>query len=66
MFLVLYGDNNAAVIKDQVMANHSLDKEKIKILLLEGVHPGTVESFKSAGYSNIDYLKTSLAEEELK
>lgn len=48
------------------MANHSLDKEKIKILLLEGVHPGTVESFKSAGYSNIDYLKTSLAEDELK
>ncbi len=48
------------------MANYSLDKEKIKILLLEGVHPGTVESFKSAGYSNIDYLKTSLAEDELK
>ncbi|PSJ36791.1 phosphoglycerate dehydrogenase [Zobellella taiwanensis] len=48
------------------MANYSLDKEKIKILLLEGVHPGTVESFKMAGYSNIDYLKTSLAEDELK
>ncbi|OIN12468.1 phosphoglycerate dehydrogenase [Oceanisphaera psychrotolerans] len=48
------------------MANYSLDKEKIKILLLEGVHPGTVESFKNAGYSNIDYLKTSLAEDELK
>ncbi|WP_445397703.1 phosphoglycerate dehydrogenase [Zobellella sp. An-6] len=48
------------------MANYSLDKEKIKILLLEGVHPGTVDSFKNAGYSNIDYLKTSLAEDELK
>ncbi len=48
------------------MANYSLEKEKIKILLLEGVHPGTVESFKAAGYSNIDYLKTSLGEDELK
>ncbi|WP_417614676.1 phosphoglycerate dehydrogenase [Oceanisphaera sp.] len=48
------------------MANHSLDKEKIKVLLLEGVHPGAVEMFKNAGYSNIDYLKTSLAEDELK
>ena len=48
------------------MAHHSLEKEKIKILLLEGVHPGAVEMFKNAGYSNIDYLKTSLSDDELK
>ncbi|WP_319783646.1 phosphoglycerate dehydrogenase [Oceanisphaera sp. IT1-181] len=48
------------------MAIYSLDKDKIKILLLEGVHTGAVEMFKNAGYSNIDYLKTSLTDEELK
>lgn len=48
------------------MAHYSLDKDKIKILLLEGVHPGAVEMFKNAGYSNIDYIKTSLSDEELK
>ncbi|ART78945.1 phosphoglycerate dehydrogenase [Oceanisphaera avium] len=48
------------------MAHYSLDKDKIKILLLEGVHKGAVEMFKNAGYSNIDYLKTSLTDEELK
>ncbi|NLJ93853.1 MAG: phosphoglycerate dehydrogenase [Aeromonadales bacterium] len=48
------------------MAHYSLDKDKIKILLLEGVHPGAVEMFKNAGYSNIDYIKTSLSDEDLK
>lgn len=48
------------------MAHYSLEKDKIKILLLEGVHKGAVEMFKNAGYSNIDYLKTSLSDKELK
>ena len=48
------------------MAHYSLDKDKIKILLLEGVHTGAVEMFKNAGYSNIDYIKTSLSDEDLK
>ncbi|MGY3867398.1 phosphoglycerate dehydrogenase [Aeromonas bivalvium] len=43
----------------------SLDKDKIKVLLLEGVHPNTVETFRAAGYTNMDYLKTSLSEEDL-
>ncbi|GAA6203322.1 phosphoglycerate dehydrogenase [Thalassotalea sp. SU-HH00458] len=47
------------------MSNKSLAKEKIKILLLEGVHQSAIEELKSQGYSNIEYLKTSLAEEEL-
>jgi len=47
------------------MSNPSLAKEKIKILLLEGVHQSTLEELKSQGYSNIEYVKTSLAEEEL-
>ena len=47
------------------MSRVSLEKDKIKILLLEGVHPNTVDTFKAAGYSNIEYLKGSLEEAEL-
>ena len=47
------------------MAKHSLDKDKIKILLLEGVHQSAVDVFKRAGYSNIEYHKASLGEEDL-
>lgn len=45
---------------------NSLDKDKIKILLLEGLHPSAVEVFEAAGYTNIEYHKGSLPEEELK
>ncbi len=47
------------------MSKVSLPKDKIKILLLEGVHQSAVETLKSNGYSNIEYLKTSLPEAEL-
>jgi D-3-phosphoglycerate dehydrogenase len=47
------------------MAKVSLEKDKIKILLLEGLHPSTVEVLQSAGYSNIEYHKGSLADEQL-
>ncbi|QSX30668.1 phosphoglycerate dehydrogenase [Shewanella cyperi] len=47
------------------MAKHSLDKDKIKILLLEGVHQSAVNVFERAGYTNIEYHKASLAEDEL-
>ncbi len=43
----------------------SLQKEKIKIVLLEGVHQSAVESFHAAGYSNIDYQKQALSGNEL-
>ena len=43
----------------------SLEKDKIKFVLLEGVHQSAVDALKDAGYSNIDYLKTALAEDEL-
>lgn len=43
----------------------SLQKNKIKFLLLEGVHESALTTLKKAGYSNIEYLKTSLSEEEL-
>ena len=41
------------------MSKVSLPKDKIKILLLEGVHESALETLKNNGYSNIEYLKTS-------
>ena len=48
------------------MAITSLDKSKIKFLLLEGVHQTAVDTLKAAGYTNIDYHTGSLPEEQLK
>ncbi len=45
--------------------NISLDKSKIKILLLEGVHQSALDTLNSHGYTNIEYLTGSLPEEEL-
>lgn len=47
------------------MSNTSLGKDKIRFLLLEGVHQSAVDTLKKAGYTNIEYLKTSLAQDEL-
>ncbi|MBA2777981.1 phosphoglycerate dehydrogenase [Billgrantia kenyensis] len=47
------------------MAKTSLDKSKIKILLLEGVHQSAVDNFLNAGYTNIEHLPTSLDEASL-
>ena len=44
----------------------SLDKSKIKFLLLEGVHQNAVDTLKAAGYTNIEYLKGALSGDELK
>lgn len=43
----------------------SYPKEDIRILLLEGVSPSTVDTFRAAGYSRIDYQEKSLPEDEL-
>ncbi len=50
---------------DSTMAKTSLDKSKIKILLLEGVHQSAVDNFLNAGYTNIEHLPTSLDEASL-
>jgi D-3-phosphoglycerate dehydrogenase len=47
------------------MTNISLDKDKIKILLLEGVHQSAVDAFRNDGYSNVEYHAKSLPEDEL-
>ena len=43
----------------------SLEKSKIKFLLLEGLHQSAIDTLQAAGYTNIDALKTALPEEEL-
>ncbi|WP_099074829.1 phosphoglycerate dehydrogenase [Proteus alimentorum] len=48
------------------MVKVSLEKEKIKFLLLEGVHQSAVENLRAAGYTNIEYHKGALSDEELK
>ena len=44
---------------------NSLAKNKIKILLLEGVHQSALEELRNKGYSNIEYIKTSLSNDDL-
>jgi D-3-phosphoglycerate dehydrogenase len=48
-----------------LMVSISLDKSKIRILLLEGVHQTAVETLTQAGYSNIEYIKIALTEADL-
>jgi len=43
----------------------SFPKEKLKILLLENIHPVAKEKLEEAGYSNVELLKTALPENEL-
>jgi len=43
----------------------SLDKAKIKILLLEGIHMSAVEALRDDGYSDVECHPKSLAEPEL-
>ncbi|EAR11204.1 phosphoglycerate dehydrogenase [Reinekea blandensis] len=47
------------------MTQTSLDKSKIRILLLEGVHQSALDTFEKAGYTNIEYHKGSIPEDEL-
>lgn len=48
-----------------MIAKYSLDKKKIKVLLLEGIHENAVKHFNENGYSNIEYYKGSLSGAEL-
>lgn len=48
------------------MKKLSLSKDKIRVLLLEGVHPSAVRSFQEAGYKNITQYAHALPQDELK
>lgn len=47
------------------MSKLSLSKDKISVLLLEGVHDNAVAEFTSRGYTNIERLPKALDEEDL-
>lgn len=47
------------------MSRTSLEKDKIRILLLEGIHDTAVENFTTHGYTNIERVRGALTGEEL-
>ncbi len=48
------------------MSRQSLEKSKIRFLLLEGVHPSAISTLENAGYTNIEAHKKALAQDDLK
>jgi D-3-phosphoglycerate dehydrogenase len=48
------------------MGQQSLEKSKIKFLLLEGVHPSAVETLGNAGYTSVEQHPKALPPDELK
>lgn len=48
------------------MKKYSLDKSRIKVLLLEGIHENAIEYFRENGYSDIECHKGALDDEELR
>ena len=52
-----------SIIKE--MPRISLDKSKIKVLLLEGIHQSAIESFHADGYSWIEHHTKALPPDEL-
>lgn len=49
----------------QKMGKISLDKDKIRFLLLEGIHRSARDTLADAGYHNVESLKTALSGTEL-
>ncbi|MCK6548086.1 phosphoglycerate dehydrogenase [Myxococcota bacterium] len=47
------------------MAKLSLSKDKIQILLLEGIHPNAVQELEAGGYASVERLAHALDEDEL-
>ncbi len=45
--------------------SYSLAKEKIRVLLLEGIHESAAEQFFNAGYSDVECLPAALPQDEL-
>ena len=48
------------------MPKTSIAKQKIKFLLLEGIHPSAIEVLRAAGYTQIDSVPAALPAAELK
>ena len=49
-----------------MIKKYSLEKEKIKVLLLEGIHNSATDFFRENGYTNIESINHALDDEALK
>jgi D-3-phosphoglycerate dehydrogenase / 2-oxoglutarate reductase len=47
------------------VTKYSLNKDRIRVLLLEGIHPNALKDLTDSGYVSIEQVSGSLAEEEL-
>ena len=56
---------STSTITSPTPAVTSFPKDKIRILLLEGLHQSAVDTLNTAGYTNIDYHTRSMPEDEL-
>jgi D-3-phosphoglycerate dehydrogenase len=56
----------AAPVEEPSLSKTSLDKDRIKVVLLEGVHESAVEALRANGYTWIEYHPKSLPDAELK
>ncbi len=54
-------NNQSTTLKEPT----SFPKDKIKILLLEGIHKNAVKTLKQGGYTNVELLPKALPKEEL-
>ena len=52
--------------RNPAMKPTSLEKRKIRILLLEGVHQSALDTLQHHGYENVELLAGSLGEDELR
>lgn len=48
------------------MSVPSLEKSRIKVVLLEGIHPSAVQVFQADGYMDVEHYPKSLAPDELR
>lgn len=48
------------------MSVPSLEKSRIKVVLLEGIHPSAVQAFQADGYTDVEHYPKSLAPDELR
>lgn len=56
-----------ATTPNDIHTSHfSLPKDKIQILLLEGIHSSAIQHFIHNGYTNVEAISTALPTEELK
>ena len=64
--LLLASDTDILELLTRRLMTTSFDKSKLKVLLLEGIHPSAERIFRDTGYTNIEAVKTALTGEELR